>query len=213
MARSTSGRGLRRLGSDPGEECIYTAECVAAAATVYLAMLNVGLTAPTAAARSLWLPSLNEKTASRMQFVREGQLCSCFSIVREAVCEKSGWYQSSTVWLCQVGARAPLTRRPFRSPSGPNFVETWVSPERTAPLTRELGVAMGSSSVRGRRSSSSRLYPPSPWQAVRSGIAGDLAVGLQVMQFQIRLGTLAPLAKEKFSSTVGRFLMLAQVSA
>jgi hypothetical protein len=37
--------------------------------------------------------------------------------------------------------------------------------------------------------------------------------GLQVMQFQIRLGTLAPLANEKFSSTVGRFLMLAQVSA
>ncbi len=52
MARSTSGRGLRRFGSDPGEECIYTAECVAAAATVYLAMLDVGLTAPTAAARS-----------------------------------------------------------------------------------------------------------------------------------------------------------------
>jgi hypothetical protein len=40
------------------------------------------------------------------------------------------------------------------------------------------------------------------------------AVGLQVIwQFQIRLGTLAPLANEKFSSTVGRFLMLAQVSA
>jgi hypothetical protein len=38
-------------------------------------------------------------------------------------------------------------------------------------------------------------------------------VGLQVMQFQIRLGTLAPLAKDKFSSTVERFLMLAQVSA
>ena len=37
--------------------------------------------------------------------------------------------------------------------------------------------------------------------------------GLQVMQFQIRLDTLTPLANEKFSSTVGRFLMLAQVSA
>ena len=86
---------------------------------------------------------------------------------------KSGWYQSSTVWLCQAGARAPLTRRPFRSPSGPNFVKTWARPERTAPLTRELGVAMGSSSVRGRRSSSSRLHPPSPRQAVCTGIAGD----------------------------------------
>ena len=52
---------------------------------------------------------------------------------------KSGWYQSSTVWLCQVGARAPLTRRPFRSPSGPNFVETWVkSREDCPPYPRAL---------------------------------------------------------------------------
>jgi hypothetical protein len=40
-----------------------------------------------------------------------------------------------------------------------------------------------------------------------------LVVGLWVMQFQIRFGTLVPLANEKFSSTVGRFLMLAQVGA
>ena len=203
MARSTSGRGLRRLGSDPGEECIYTAECVAAAATVYLAMLNVGLTAPTAAARSLWLPSLNAFEKKRQVLILS------FRLNRNGRENPGG--TSLVQCGCAVGARAPLTRRPFRSPSGPNVVETWLSPERTAPLTRERCVAMGSSSVRGRRSSSSRLHPPAPWQAVGSGIVGD--------HYAVPdpLGTLVPLslrlANEKLSSTNGRFLMLAQVSA
>ena len=111
------------------------AECVAAAATVHLAMLNVGLTAPTATARSL-LTAFAERFRKR---ATDSYPVFSVKLKRKG---KSGWYQSSTVWLCQVGARAPLTRRPFRSPSGPNFVETWVSPERTAPLTRELCVAM-----------------------------------------------------------------------
>ena len=47
----------------------------------------------------------------------------------------------STVWLCQSGTRAPLRRRPFRSPSGRNLGKLGPVPERTAPLTHELGVA------------------------------------------------------------------------
>jgi hypothetical protein len=61
---------------------------------------------------------------------------------------ETGEYPKATVTR-QSTAHAPLTRGPpFRSPSGPNFVKTWVRPERTAPLsrrlTRELWVAMTS---------------------------------------------------------------------
>ena len=71
----------------------------------------------------------------------------------------------STVWLCQSGTRAPLRRRPFRSPSGRNLGKPGPVPERTAPLTHELGVGMGgNSTLRGDELEYWRR--PAPWQAV-----------------------------------------------
>ena len=78
---------------------------------------------------------------------------------------KSEWYQSSTVWLCQVGARAPLTRRPFGRRVDETLENLGQFPERTAPLTHELGVGMGgNSTLRGDELEYWRR--PAPWQAV-----------------------------------------------
>ena len=94
----------------------------------------------------------------------------------------SGWFQKvrvvpcSTVWLCQSGARAPLRRRPFRSPSGRNLGKLGPVPERTAPLTHELGVGMGGNSTpRGDELE---------YLASSSALASCLATRLQVLQFQ-----------------------------
>ena len=126
MARSTSGRGLRRLlGSDPGEECIYTAECVAAAATVYLAMLNVGLTAPTAAARSLWLPSLNAFEKERQVLILSFRL------------NRNGRENPGGTSLVQCGcarvAQGPPSREGRSVAEWTKMLKVWASSQEDCP--------------------------------------------------------------------------------